>query len=222
MTNKLRILIAEDDAIISETLKNYLEDFGNTVTGIVSNIKEATPCLNEQPDFVFLDIRMHGIDEGFNIAKVIQENYFIPFIFLTSFSDKKTIQQAAKYRPSTYLIKPFTKNDIYAALEIALAKVDIENEDKIHLVDGQKNYYVNPKEVIFLESEDKYVKIQMRNKRILLRIPLKEIINLFPSNFIQCHRSYIINKHFVSKLSSQLVELGEFEIPVSKSFKLNL
>jgi DNA-binding response OmpR family regulator len=48
-----RILIAEDDAIISETLKDYVEEMGHTVIGIVSSFEEAVSFCNEQPDFVF-------------------------------------------------------------------------------------------------------------------------------------------------------------------------
>ncbi|MCH5597068.1 response regulator [Niabella ginsengisoli] len=53
MERKYRILIAEDDAIISETLKDYVEELGHTVIGIVSDMKEAEPYLDKQPDFVF-------------------------------------------------------------------------------------------------------------------------------------------------------------------------
>ena len=90
MERTYRIVIAEDDAIISETLKDYVEEMGHSVIGIVSNYEEAISFCDEQPDFIFLDIRMHGKDEGFKIAKTINENYLIPFLFLTSFSDSNS------------------------------------------------------------------------------------------------------------------------------------
>ena len=84
----IRILIAEDDAIISETLKDYVEEMGHSVIGIVSNYEEAISFCDEQPDFIFLDIRMHGKDEGFKIAKTINESYLIPFLFLILYAIK--------------------------------------------------------------------------------------------------------------------------------------
>ncbi|MBK6986320.1 MAG: response regulator [Bacteroidetes bacterium] len=222
MERTYRILIAEDDAIISETLKDYVEEMGHTVIGIVSNYEEALSFCDEQPDFVFLDIRMHGKDEGFKIAKAISENYLIPFLFLTSFSDKKMIQEAAKFKPAAYLIKPFTKHDIYAALEIAIAKVEVKNADKIELKDGQKYYYINPKEVLFIQSEDKYLSFQYTNKRLLIRANLKDINTKLPAYFVQCHRSYIINTQFVSTKTTTDFTIGSHHIPISKSFKEEL
>ncbi|MCH5597067.1 LytR/AlgR family response regulator transcription factor [Niabella ginsengisoli] len=162
---------------------------------------------------------MHGKDEGFKIAKRINENYLIPFLFLTSFSDKKTIQQAATYKPAAYLIKPFTKQKIYAALEIAIAKVTVENADKIALKDGQKYYYINPREVLFIQSKDKYLTFQYRHKRLLIRANLRDVTSLLPSYFVQCHRSYLINTLLVSAQSPSFFTLGSHQIPISKSFK---
>ena len=58
-----------------DNVKDYVEEMGHTVIGIVSSFEEALSFCDEQPDFVFLDIRMHGKDEGFKIAKdYVDEN----------------------------------------------------------------------------------------------------------------------------------------------------
>lgn len=220
MEKRYRILIAEDDVIISETLKDYLEELGHHVMGVISSLAEAKKYLDEQPDFVFLDIRMHGEDEGFKIANLINQNYVIPFLFLTSFSDKNMIRMAANYKPTTYLIKPFTQSDIYAALEIAIAKVDLERMDLIALEDGQKMYYINPKEVCFIQAEDKYLAIQYTYKRITIRGTLGSIKQRLPNNFVQCHRSYIVNTTYINSKSASLLTVDKFQIPISRSFKI--
>jgi AmiR/NasT family two-component response regulator len=54
------------------------------------------------------------------LAEYIRENYSIPFIYLTANSDKETLSRAKKTTPNAYLLKPFTQNDLYAAIEIGL------------------------------------------------------------------------------------------------------
>jgi DNA-binding LytR/AlgR family response regulator len=216
-----RILIAEDDALISEVLKQYLEELGHQVIGIVSDVYNAIYYLDEQPDLIFLDIRMHGKDIGFDIAKIITSKYQIPYIFLTSFSDKKTVSLAAKYCPSGYLVKPFKKENIYTALEIAVANAKISQLNKLKITDGGKTYFLNANDILYIKTEGNYIDIVSLHRKITIRSSLSKISKLLSDQFKQCHRNYIVNTNKISHKSISYLYINDMEFPLSRTFKKN-
>lgn len=116
-----KILIVEDEPIIAEDLSLILEKAGYRVVGIANDGSRALDLLHSQsPDLALLDIALDSGMSGIEIAKVINEKYEIPFIFITSFSDKHTLEQAKDVYPDGYIVKPFKKRDILANIEIAL------------------------------------------------------------------------------------------------------
>lgn len=116
-----KILIVEDEPIIAEDLSMILQKEDYQVVGIANDGLTALDLLHSQrPDMVLLDIALESSMSGFEVAKVINEKYQIPFIFITSFSDKHTLEQAKNVYPHGYIVKPFKKRDILANIEIAL------------------------------------------------------------------------------------------------------
>ena len=107
-----KVLIAEDDVLISEHLKMIVEEMGHQVVDISSCLKDALNyLLTAMPDVALLDIRMHGVDEGIEIAKHLK-SIKIPFVFITSFSDKNMLMNAVMQQPAGYVLKPYSKKDI--------------------------------------------------------------------------------------------------------------
>ncbi len=219
MNNSYRILIAEDDALISESLCNHLEDLGHEVIGIVSDITSAIEYLEQKPDFCFLDIRMHGKDTGFEIAKIIHEKYKIPFLFLTSFSDKKTVLEAGNYGPSAYLIKPFKSADIFSSLEVAMAKVNAEKAKKLKLKVGHNVVLLDPSEILWVKADNVYIEIQTQDKRHIVRTSLDKFKEELPAHFIRCHRSFLVNMNIIDSSSASQIFVGETRIPISRSYR---
>ncbi|MBJ7428866.1 MAG: response regulator, partial [Bacteroidia bacterium] len=120
----LKILIVEDEFIIASNLKLMLEDLGYAPYNPAGSKKEAMEALVKlEIDLVILDINLNGKHEGIEIANYIKDNLHIPFIFLTSNADKETINEAKNTLPKAYLIKPFTEEDIYSAIEMAMASL---------------------------------------------------------------------------------------------------
>ncbi|MBK8608557.1 MAG: response regulator transcription factor [Chitinophagaceae bacterium] len=116
-----RVLIVEDEPIIAEDIASALRTNDFDVSAIAYSMEDALEELkNNQPDLVLLDINLNGSEEGIEIAKVINEKYALPFVFLTSYSDKITLQHAKSTEPSGYVVKPFSEAGLYATLEIAL------------------------------------------------------------------------------------------------------
>jgi len=119
---KIKILIVEDEASIAMDLRGILEESGYLVCDIAYSYFQAMDLVEkEKPDLVFLDIALKGKKSGLDVAREIDANYKIPFIFLTSFSDQVTIEKAVGLKPSGYLVKPFKEKDILPAVALALS-----------------------------------------------------------------------------------------------------
>lgn len=118
----IRILIVEDEPLIAENISMYLNNNDFTVSGIAYDFDEAIKELRiNTPDAVLLDINLESDRDGIEIAKYLNEHYRIPFVFLTSYSDKALVERAKQTNPAGYLVKPFNEQTLYTTLQIAMA-----------------------------------------------------------------------------------------------------
>ena len=120
--SELKILIIEDEPVIAENISMYLNNADFTVSGIAYDDEEAVNQLhNNTPDAVILDINLDSSIDGIQIADYINKHFRLPFLFLTSYSDKETLQRAKQVEPSGYIVKPFNGQTLLASLEIAIS-----------------------------------------------------------------------------------------------------
>jgi DNA-binding NarL/FixJ family response regulator len=118
----IKILIVEDEPLIAKNIGMYLNNNDFEVASIAYDPDEALYQLRKnQPDFAILDINLESEKDGIDVADYINKNNFIPFIFLTSYSDKETIEKAKKTNPAGFIVKPFNEKTLYATIEIALS-----------------------------------------------------------------------------------------------------
>jgi signal transduction histidine kinase len=121
-----RILIAEDERITAQHLRQSLTRFGYEVIGVTSSgpatIEEAAQKL---PDLLLADIGLKGHLDGITAATQIREQWHIPTIFLTAYADSETIKRAQLAEPYGYLIKPFDEDELHATIEIALKQSSV-------------------------------------------------------------------------------------------------
>jgi response regulator NasT len=117
-----RVLIAEDEALIRLDLKEMLEEEGYTVVAEVGDGQQAVDQAEElRPDLVILDIQMPVLD-GLSAAEQIAKDRTAPVIVLTAFSQRELVERARDAGAMAYLVKPFTKNDLVPAIEVARAR----------------------------------------------------------------------------------------------------
>jgi len=117
----IRVLIVEDEPLIAENIAMYLNNHDFTVSGIAYDDEEAfTELKGNPPDAVLLDVNLESPKNGIDIAEYINSNNRIPFVFLTSYSDKTIVDRAKKTNPAGYIVKPFNEQTLYTTLEIAL------------------------------------------------------------------------------------------------------
>jgi response regulator NasT len=118
----IRVLIAEDEALIRLDLKEMLEEEGYTVVAEVGDGRQAVEqALAQRPDLVILDIQMPELD-GLSAAEQIAAARVAPVIVLTAFSQRELVERARDAGAMAYLVKPFSKNDLVPAIEVARAR----------------------------------------------------------------------------------------------------
>ncbi len=131
---KKRILVVEDEVIIADDLCNTLRKLGYETLEPALTYREATTRFDEEPvDMVILDINLGGKKTGMDVANHIRKNSNTPFIYLTSFSDTRTLELAKATMPYAYLVKPFEPADVLTTLEVAFnnhARYINNNADK--------------------------------------------------------------------------------------------
>ncbi len=126
-TVKKKILIVEDEVVISADLSRILEKKGYEVTAAVTRGDDAIRSVEKTvPDLIFMDIMLDGEQDGVDTARTINDRYNIPIIYLTAHSDTSTIRRATITAPHGYLLKPFSEDLIVITIEMALAKHGLE------------------------------------------------------------------------------------------------
>jgi two-component system, response regulator PdtaR len=118
-SESIRVLIAEDEALIRLDLKEMLEEEGYTVVAEAGDGQQAVDQATElRPDLVILDIQMPVLD-GLSAAEQIASARIAPVIVLTAFSQRELVERARDAGAMAYLVKPFSKNDLVPAIEVA-------------------------------------------------------------------------------------------------------
>jgi two-component system, cell cycle sensor histidine kinase and response regulator CckA len=117
------LLIVEDEIIIARDLEARLTGLGYVVTGIASSGAEALRRVAEAlPDLILMDVVLKGEMDGIETAAQIRHRFGRPVIYLTAYTDPKTLARARVTEPFGYIVKPFTERELHANIEMALYK----------------------------------------------------------------------------------------------------
>ncbi len=124
-----KILIVEDERIVSMELESRLISLGYSVCGQAVSGEEAINLTIEHiPDLILMDISLRGKIDGIETAEKLKDHFDIPIIFLTAFNDSKTINRAKLIEPYGYIIKPFEERELHTTIEIGLYKHKMEKK----------------------------------------------------------------------------------------------
>lgn len=122
MSNTIRIVVAEDEAIIRLDLVETLQEEGYIVVADTGRGDSAIELVREhKPDVAIFDIKMPGLD-GLAAARVVSDEKICPVVMLTAFSQREVIEQARDAGALAYLVKPFQKTDLVPAIELAIGR----------------------------------------------------------------------------------------------------
>tara|TARA_R110000868_G_scaffold4211_13_gene26727 strand:- start:137337 stop:138098 length:762 start_codon:yes stop_codon:yes gene_type:complete len=240
----IKILIVEDNVIIADDMQSMLEEIGYEIVDNVIVYEQAIEVLkSKQVDLVLIDIILASDKTGIDLGKHIRENYNIPFIFVTSNSDRATVENAKTVKPNGYLVKPFEQQDLYTSIEIALssfnyneksasAKSNNESEQEDQVISNsvlkdsifvkkQHLYYrIQFGDIQFIKADNVYLEVNTVDKKFLVRSPLKDYLEKLPANkFYRAHKSYIVNVDHIEAINSKDIMINNNLIPISKEFK---
>ena len=119
---KPRIMVVEDENITALDIAGKLEDLGYEIIAVVSSGSSAIENARKlHPDLILMDIMLKGDLDGIQVTESI-EDLFIPVVYLTSYSDEKTLKRARKTSPYGYIIKPYNEDELRTTIEMALHK----------------------------------------------------------------------------------------------------
>ena len=247
MNQTIKILIVEDNVIIADDMQTMLEEIGYEIVGNVIDYEQATNVLNQNDvDLVLIDIILASDKTGIDLGEYIRKEYNIPFIFVTSNSDRATVEIAKKVKPNGYLVKPFEQEDLYTSIEIALSNYNyggeqgpeaieqnkpVSDQDKKNVANAvlkdsifvKKNnlyYRIQFDDIQFIKADNVYLEINTADKKFLVRSALKDYLDKLPSNnFYRAHKSYIINLSHIQAVNSKDIMIKDELIPISKEFR---
>jgi two-component system response regulator LytT len=216
--NKLldtKILIVEDEIIIADYIEELLleEQFTNVA---IANNKET--ALNKMtaflPDIILMDINLQGKNEGIELAKVKNNNATI--IFITVQNDLVLMNEALKSNPDAYLTKPIKRLDLLASINLAFYK---KQSQIFQFKDGYDIVNLNFSDIRYFVAEGNYVNIYTLTKRFTIRQSLMGVMDKLPTDsFKQTHRSYLVNKNMIEKVTSNTVVINGLDIPLSRTY----
>jgi DNA-binding LytR/AlgR family response regulator len=222
--NQLRILVVEDEFIIGEDIKAAVRAAGYTLFGLARSYEAAVELLKKgKPDFALIDITLNGDQTGLKLGRMMSEDLNIPYLYVTSHSDTGTLERVKLTRPSGYLLKPFKREAIYTAIEVAMAAAanQSEEEDEKALIvkRGEEKLRIRYGKIFFLESDGNYTNIQTESSKYTERKTLKKLLDEMECHpFIRVHKSYAVNKNRIDHFSRGKIFIGEHEIPIGRAY----
>lgn len=229
--NELKCIIVDDNEIDRLTTLSYVKKFSIfKLLGIFENAPDAIKFIQNNPiDVIFLDIDMPEMN-GFETRKKLHQ---VPVcIFITSHPEHAI--ESFEVETLDFIVKPLHENRFKKCVtrieefmkiktQASLYEMNISNE-MIFIKEGHEQIKVQLKDILYLEALKDYTLIVTTQKRHCV---LSSIGSLLKENhfnkFIRIHRSFAIQKDFVSKISSQEIILNNtISIPIGRSFKDNL
>jgi DNA-binding response OmpR family regulator len=124
--DRKKILVVEDEPLIALNIQIELEREGYEVIIDCFNVDQALRLIEcEKPDLVIIDVNLNDGKSGIDLAEILLEKDEIPYMYLTSYSDKATMAKVSTTRPYGYLVKPFNSENLIATVYVILHNLKI-------------------------------------------------------------------------------------------------
>lgn len=228
MTTKTRCIIVDDEPVAREILQNHLSKIETieVVADCKSAIEAFNVISNEIIDLIFLDINMPQIS-GLSFAKSINNN--IKIIFTTAY--REYALDGFDLQAVDYLLKPISFERLLqgvnkyinenSPVQVAEIKEIISEKSESFFVRSERKMMkINFPEILYIESLADYIKIHLKDKNVVTRETISSIEAKLPQqDFIRVHRSFIVAVKCIESFTSELIEIGKKQIPISRSYK---
>ena len=228
MDNRIKLFIAEDEALIADEIRRALEGLGYAVTGICYDYATASAAIPaSDADLFMLDINLGGPQgrDGLALAELLKATNPKPFIFLTAYSDKDIIARATALQPANYLIKPVNPAALFAAIQLAITRAQEPQDAPDSLPGGNPEFFYiklgTRKEKLYwrdvygMEAGKNYVRLFINSQpadypmRGTIAFVLEQLIpEAMRTQFFRLGRSVCLNKMFVTLVNNEFIICG--------------
>ena len=233
--HKIQVLAVEDEDLHADVLRMVMDQLDYELVGIATSSDEAMRLLRAtRPDVLLMDIDLNGEESGIDLVRKVNDLMDVPVIYLTSFKEDTVFKQARETMPEAYLTKPYETESLKAAIELAVFKKQKEMTHPLKTIskkaptntvfvkEGNALVKLQLQDIALVEAYDKYCYIYTKEKKHLLSLQIKSLLqHLPPEQFLQVHRSYIVNLESIEKvrLPQNNLEVVGKVVPVSKTYK---
>ena len=217
-------IVIDDERIAREGLNEFIKEFDFLENrGSFSNAHQAMEKLKtESIDLIFLDIQMPFLN-GLEFAEMIKDKPSM-IVFTTAYSEFAL--KGYKVNAIDYLLKPIFFEAFKASVFKAKKMYDLmfQQENNVKPLFFKENgvlLRVQPAQILYINSMQNYIEIHLKNqKRIIVHHTLKSILEQLPQNdFLQIHKSYIVNTKFITHIDGSALYLDEISLPIARNRK---
>lgn len=181
---RIKILIIEDDTLISMQLENLILNLGHDIAAAVTNSKDAIDISKENHiDLIVSDVNIEGEIDGIETSNSIYLQQKVPIIFITAYKDIQTLKKASGVKYEGYILKPFREDELETLINLTILKYDLPKRKSIVEID--KNYTYNKKDnklfyknnyIELTKSENKFIQLLLNSKNEFVTYELIEQI----------------------------------------------
>ncbi|WP_346236308.1 LytR/AlgR family response regulator transcription factor [Niabella insulamsoli] len=229
-SNTYRCIIVDDHEIDRLTTLAFAKKYNFlNIVGAFQSAEEALEQMDAlQPEVLLLDIDMGALN-GLQLRRECMEA--AACIFITSYPDYAA--ESFEVAALDFIVKPI-KHDRFAAamvrledyLELKRKSLLLDHSldgDTVFIKDGYEQVKIRTHDILYLEALKDYTRIATITRKYTVLQSLGNFLkNVSFNSFVRVHRSYAVQKHFIDRITSQQVEIGDIKIPVGRSFKNEL
>ncbi|HEX5172417.1 MAG TPA: response regulator [Cyclobacteriaceae bacterium] len=225
--DSIEVLIVEDQTLVAESIGAMLEKHNLTVAAMCRSGEDAIRfCEQTTPDLVLMDIELAGDMDGISTAEIIHQRTGIPVIYLSDYTDTKTVNRAKKTLPANYISKPFNEVDLIRAIDIAFYNYKVKQQERgSSLLEGfifvrtdnqayQKLAYAD---ILYLKADRAYCHLVTEKQTLILSTSMNHIQEqLAQKIFIKVHRSYVVNINKITAIEGRQIHIGKHRIQMNE------
>lgn len=222
---KHKILIVEDELLIAHHIKQSIENENFECVGIAIGYNEAIKLIKEKEiDLVLLDVNLYGVETGIDIAKELNKNFKIPFVYLTSYSDNATLKKLKETFPMAYISKPINSVNLITTLEIVCNNAKFNNIKPFTFKIGENQVNINLNDIKYVKyKNEENIVLVFKKDALLLQISFFNFLSLIQSNTIkQINNQTAVNIVYISEIVNNKVFLQDEVFELDEAFKNNI
>lgn len=215
----IKCAIIDDEPLARKVLNNYIDELENlSLVGTYKSVMDFSSASTALDiDIIFIDINMPMIT-GLEFVKSYETNSLI--VFTTAYPEFAV--DAFELQAFDYLVKPISFERFFKCIENAKKHFNNKEDNSTKHVSFKENkrlYKIPAFKILFIQAYGDYIKIHSEEKVYTIKFKMSEFAYKLTSDFIQVHRSYIINLNQINFIEGNLAVIGEHKIPISESYK---